>query len=115
VRPGQAAASGTERLLLALTIVGFLVPNAFVVAFIATEGLNLGAYFSLWTASLPATQLLVDLSIAAIAFFVWAAVEGPRRKIERWWLCIPATLCVGLCFGLPLFLFTRERALRRAA
>ena len=52
----------------------------------------------------PSTQLLLDLVIAALAFFVWAAVEGPRARIRRWWLCIPATLLVGLCFGLPLFL-----------
>lgn len=107
-------ASRMERLLLALTVVGFIVPNAFVIAYLAGEGLDIGAYFSLWTASLPATQLLVDLVIATLALFVWAAVEGPRRQIERWWLCIPATLCVGLCFGLPLFLLMRERALRTA-
>ena len=112
MKPDQTAASQTERLLLALTIAGFVAPNAFVIAFIASEGLDLGGYFSLWTASLPATQLLVDLAIASLAFFVWAAVEGPRRQVTRWWLCIPATLCVGLCFGLPLFLFMRERAAR---
>ena len=108
------SASRTERLLLALTVVGFIVPNAFVVAYLSTEGFDIGGYFSLWTASLPATQLLVDLVIATLALFVWAAVEGPRKQIERWWLCIPATLCVGLCFGLPLFLLMRERALRTA-
>ena len=106
-------ATRAERLLLALTVIGFVVPNAFVIAYIATEGFDIGGYFSLWTASLPATQLLVDLVIATLALFVWAAVEGPRKQIERWWLCIPATLCVGLCFGLPLFLLMRERALHR--
>jgi hypothetical protein len=52
----------TQRLLLALTIVGFVVPN------------------------------------------------GPRAGVRRWWLCIPATLLAGLCFGLPLFLWMRKRA-----
>ncbi len=100
-----------ERLLLVLTVVGFVVPNAFVIAFLADDGFELGSYFSLWTASLPATQLLLDLVIAALAFFVWAAVEGPRAGVERWWVCIPASLLVGLCFGLPLFLWMRERTL----
>ncbi len=101
-----------ERLLLALTVVGFVVPNVFVGVFLAQEGLDLGEYFSLWTASIPSTQLLVDLGIASLAFFVWATVEGPRVGVRRWWLCFPATLLVGLCFGLPLFLWMRERALR---
>jgi hypothetical protein len=39
------------------------------------------------------------------------AIEGPRAGVRRWWLFIPATLLVGLCFGLPLFLLPRERAL----
>jgi hypothetical protein len=102
-----------ERLLLALTVVGFIVPNVFVGLYFAKEGFDLGGYFSSWTASIPSTQLLVDLCIAAAAFFIWVTLEGPRARVKRWWLCIPATLLVGLCFGLPLFLLMRERALRQ--
>jgi hypothetical protein len=102
----------TERLLLALTVVGFVVPNVLLGIFIAEEGLDLGGYFSLWTDSTPSTQLMLDLVIAALAFFVWAAHEGPRARIRRWWVSFPATLLVGLCFGLPLFLLMRERALK---
>lgn len=104
-----------ERLLLVLTVIGFVVPNVCVGIFVAEEGFDLSGYFSLWTASTPSTQLLLDLVIAALALFVWAAVEGPRARIERWWLCIPATLLVGLCFGLPLFLWMRERTLNAPA
>jgi hypothetical protein len=104
-----------ERLLLVLTVVGFVVPNLFVGLFLAREGFDLGGYFSLWTASLPSAQLLADLGIVAVAFFAWAAVEGRRARIERWWVCIPASLLVGLCFGLPLFLWMRERAIYQAA
>lgn len=104
-----------ERLLWVFTVLGFVVPNVCLVIFFADEGFDLSSYFSLWTASTPSTQLLLDLSIAALAFLVWAAVEGPRAKVKRWWVCIPATFLVGLCFGLPLFLLMRERALTQAA
>lgn len=107
-------ASPVERLLLVLTVLGFVVPNVFVGAYLAGEGLDIGGYFSLWTASTPSTQLLVDLGIAGLAFFAWAAVDGPRTRVKRWWLCIPATFLVGLCFGLPLYLLMRERTLRQA-
>jgi hypothetical protein len=103
-----------ERLLLILTVLGFVVPNVCLVVFTADEGLATGTYFSLWVDSTPSTQLLLDLLIASLAFFVWAAVEGPRVGMRRWWVCIPATLLVGLCFGLPLFLLMRERALESA-
>jgi hypothetical protein len=104
-----------ERLLLFIAIAGFVIPNAFVVAFLVDEGFELGGYFSLWTASIPSTQLLADLAIASLAFFAWAAFDGPRAGVDRWWVCFPATLLVGLCFGLPLYLWMRERALRPVA
>jgi hypothetical protein len=103
--------SVTERLLVALTVLGFVVPNVFVGLYIADEGTDFPHYLSLWTASIPSTQLLLDLVIATTAFFIWAAVEGPRAEVKRWWLCVPASLLVGVCFGLPLFLLMRERAL----
>jgi len=107
-------ASPAERWLLVLTVLGFVVPNVFVGAYFIGEGMDIGGYFSLWTASIPSTQLLVDLAIAALAFFIWAAIDGPRAGVKRWWLCIPATFLVGLCFGLPLYLLMRERTLVQA-
>ena len=102
------------RLLLGLTVVGFVVPNAMVIAFIADHGLDLGEYFSLWFDSLPAAQLTLDLAICSTAFLAWTAWEGPRAGVERWWLAILATFTVGLCFGIPLFLYQRERELTAA-
>ena len=97
------------RLLLALTVIGFVVANGFVIAFIAREGLDLGQYFGGWFEVLPAAQITVDLVIAAIAFLIWTAWDGPRSGVSHWWVAIPATALVGLCFGLPLYLYLRER------
>ena len=106
--------TGRERALLALTVVGFLVPNTMVIAFFVDHGVDLGGYLSEWFESLPAAQLVADLVIAAVAFVLWAAWEGRRIGMRAWWVPIPASLLVGLCFALPLFLFLRERALREA-
>ena len=101
-----------ERALLALTIVGFLVPNAMVIAFVIDHGLDFSGYFDHWGESLPAAQLAADVSIAFLAFALWAAWEGRRIGMRTWWLPIPASLLVGLCFALPLFLLLRERPVR---
>ncbi|HEX8119791.1 MAG TPA: DUF2834 domain-containing protein [Solirubrobacteraceae bacterium] len=102
-----------ERILLALTVVGFLVPNAMVVAFVIDHGVDVGEYLEAWFDSLPAAQLAADLSIAFLAFALWAAWEGRRLRMRTWWVPIPASLLVGLCFGLPLFLLLREREVGR--
>jgi hypothetical protein len=103
------------RLLLLLAVVGFVAPNVLLGIYIADEGWDPGGYFSLWFDSTPSTQLVIDLTIASWALFVWAWLDGPRSGVRRWWLCIPATLLVGLCFGLPLYLYMRERAIEAKA
>lgn len=62
--------------------------------------------------TLPAAQLTADLAICCVAFITWAAWEGRRLSLRSWSWVIPATFLVGLCFGIPLFLLLRERALR---
>ena len=102
-----------ERTLLALAVVGFVVPNTMIALFVVRHGLTLDGYFRHWGESLPATQLALDLSIAFVAFALWAAWEGQHLGMRSWWVPIPASLLVGLCFALPLFLLLRERAIRR--
>ncbi len=102
-----------ERILLALTVVGFAVPNTMLAVFVAEHGVDVGEYLGAWVDSLPAAQLAADVSISFVAFAVWAAWEGRRIGMSTWWLPIPASLFVGLCFALPLFLLLRERAQAR--
>ena len=99
-----------ERILLGLSIVGFVVPNTMLAIYVIDHGT--GGYFDHWFDSLPAAQLAADLGIAAIAFLLWAAWEGRRLGMRTWWVPIPASAFVGLCFGLPLFLLLRERVVR---
>jgi hypothetical protein len=99
------------RLLLFLTVLGFAAPNAMLVIFFAEHGVDLGRYFGNWFGTLPTAQLLVDLVICGVAFIGWSALDGPRAGVRRWWVTIPATLLVGLCFAVPLYLLLRERAL----
>jgi Protein of unknown function DUF2834 len=101
-----------ERVLLALTIIGLLVPYAFATVFASQHGFDLGRYLHDSVRTLPAAQLGADIGIAAIAFALWAAWEGRRTGLRPWWVPIPATLLVGLCFAIPLFLLLRERTLR---
>jgi putative Ca2+/H+ antiporter (TMEM165/GDT1 family) len=101
-----------ERTLLALAVVGFLVPNIMLIAFIAENGVDVGGYLGEWFESLPAAQLAADLGIAFVAFALWAAWDGRRIGRRDWWLPIPASMLVGVCFAIPLYLFLRERTVR---
>jgi hypothetical protein len=107
--------SRRQRFLLALCVIGFLVPNFLVGYFLADEGFHIGSYFEYWFDSTPGTQITLDLVITATAFLGWASWDGPRQGVRNWWYCIPATFLVGICFGAPLYLYQREKALGAAA
>jgi len=102
---------GKQRLLLLLTVIGFVTPNAMLIAFIAREGVDVGQYVGDWFGSLPASQITVDIFIVAATFLTWSVWESRRVGVERTWVVWVATFSVGLCFGAPLFLLMRERAL----
>jgi len=101
-----------ERLLLALTVVGFVVPNVMLGFFVARHGVDPRLFFTQWVERLPSAQLTVDLGISCVAFLGWTAWDGPRSGVRRWWVGLPATALVGLCFAIPLYLLLRERAVR---
>jgi hypothetical protein len=104
-----------ERTLLGLAMVGFLVSTTMTAMFVVRHGFSLDGYLRHWSGSLPATQLALDLIITLVAFALWAAWEGKRLEMRSWWVPVPASILVGLCFALPLFLFLRERAVSRPA
>ncbi|HEV7527914.1 MAG TPA: DUF2834 domain-containing protein [Solirubrobacteraceae bacterium] len=99
------------RLLLLLTVIGFVVPNAMVGVFFAEHGVDLSRYLDNWFETLPSTQLIIDLAIGAVTFIGWSAWDAPRAGVQRWWVTIPATVLVGICFAIPLYLLLRERAM----
>jgi hypothetical protein len=99
------------QLLLVLAVAGFVVPNVMVGVFIADHGADLGLYLESWFDTLPSSQLVVDLVIVFVAFTAWAAWDGPRNGVDRWWVVVPASMLVGVCFAVPLYLFMRERAI----
>jgi hypothetical protein len=104
--------SRRERFFLALSVIGFVVPNVMLAVSFSESGMTTARYFGDWFGTLPSAQLFADLAICCLALFVWAAWEGRGGRIPGWWLVFPATALVGLCFALPGFLFLRERAER---
>ena len=60
-----------------------------------------------WHAN-PATSGLVwDLTIAAVALTVWVIYEVVQRRQWVGLVAFPATFCIGVSCGLPLYLFLR--------
>jgi hypothetical protein len=104
----MTSSSGRALAFLALAIGGLLGQLAIVGVFLADKGLDPGEFTDQIFSSTIAALTFADLTMCAVAFFVWLPREAARVGIRRWW---PFALAAfgGLCFAFPLFLYARER------
>ena len=60
-------------------------------------------------ANAATSGLVWDLTIAAVALTLWVLVEAARTRDWLRLTAIPATFCIGVSCGLPLYLYLRLR------
>ena len=94
---------------LILAIIGAIVPMYYFVSWFEEHGYDLGAMVEAWNVNDAATGLTYDLTISAFALLVWVIAETARNG--RWLnlIAIPATFCIGVSCGFPLYLWLRTR------
>lgn len=101
--------SSIRAIYLALAVLGAILPMFYFISWFEQHGYDLGAMVDAWNVNDAATGLVWDLTVSYVALVVWVLYETLRNR--RWLnlLAIPAGVCVGVSFGLPLYLFLRSR------
>ena len=94
---------------LALAIWGAVHPMYWFVTYMMETGTGLSGLIDAWYVTASTTGLTWDLSIAAITLTVWIIAEVAVRRNWLALIAIPATFCIGVSCGLPLYLFLRTR------
>lgn len=94
---------------LALAIWGAIHPMYWFVTYMRETGTGLSGLIDAWYVNASTTGLTWDLTIAAVTLTVWVLAECIARKHWLGLLAIPATFCIGVSCGLPLYLFLRSR------
>jgi Terpene cyclase DEP1 len=95
---------------LALAIWGAIHPMYWFVTYMQETGTGLSGLIDAWYVNASTTGLTWDLTIAAIALTVWVLTESASRRDWLALVAIPATFCIGVSCGLPLYLFLRSRS-----
>lgn len=95
---------------LALAIWGAVHPMSYFIAWFSENGLSLSGMVEAWHANAATSGLTWDLTIAAITLTLWILAEVAVRRNWTALVAIPATFCIGVSCGLPLYLFLRTRA-----
>ncbi|WP_316016143.1 DUF2834 domain-containing protein [Roseobacter sp. HKCCA0434] len=94
---------------LILAVIGAVLPMAYFLPWLAENDWSMVAMVGAWNVSDATTGLVYDLTVAATALTIWIVAEvRVRRDWSSLW-AIPATFCIGLSCGLPLYLFLRSR------
>jgi len=97
---------------LALALWGAVHPMYWFLRHMSETGTGLGGLINAWYVNASTTGLTWDLTIAAIALTVWIVAETAVRRNWEALIAIPATFCIGVSCGLPLYLFLRARPVR---
>jgi hypothetical protein len=97
---------------LALAVWGAVHPMYYFMSYMAANDWSLGRLIDAWYVNDSTTGLTWDLTIAAITLTVWIVAETSVRKNWEALIAIPATFCIGVSCGLPLYLFLRTRPVR---
>ena len=94
---------------LALAVWGAVHPMWYFVTWFQDNGWSLMAMVEAWHANAATSGLVWDLTIAALALTLWVIWESVTTRRWAGLLAIPATFCIGVSCGLPLYLFLRWR------
>ncbi len=104
-----------KRLYLALAVLGTVLPFTAYASWTANHGLDPLAFLAGPFVNGAGTMFALDLIVAAATALVFMAIEGRRLGVRPLWLPLGGTFLVGLSFGLPVFLYLRQRALEARA
>ena len=96
-------------LFLALAVWGSIHPMYYFISWFNANEYSLVAMVDAWHVNAATSGLVWDLTIAAVALTVWVFYETVTRRDWLRLLAIPATFCIGVSCGLPLYLYLRMR------
>lgn len=94
---------------LGLAVWGAIHPMSWFVRWFLENGIDLAGLIDAWHVNAATSGLVWDLTIAATTLTIWILAEvSVRRNWAALW-AIPATFCIGVSCGLPLYLWFRSR------
>jgi hypothetical protein len=96
---------------LLLAVWGTIHPMYYFITWFQTNSWDILAMVDAWHVNTATSGLVWDLTIAAVSLTIWILVEAIKNRNWLSLLAIPATYCIGVSCGLPLYLYLRSRVM----
>ena len=100
-----------KNMYLFLCVLGAVLPYSQFLPWVLEHGLHLGLLIRQLFANRIGGFFGLDVLVSAVVLLRFIRVEGKRLGMSLLWLPIIGVFTIGVSFGLPLFLYLRERAL----
>ncbi len=94
-------------LFLVLAVWGTIHPMSWFIAWFNENGYDLMVMVEAWHVNAATSGLVWDLTVAAVSLTIWVIYECVQRRHWLGLVAIPATFCIGVSCGLPLYIFLR--------
>lgn len=94
-------------LFLVLAVWGTIHPMSWFIAWFNENGYDLMVIVEAWHVNAATSGLVWDLTVAAVSLTIWVIYECVQRRHWLGLVAIPATFCIGVSCGLPLYIFLR--------
>ena len=109
--PTRGVQVNRKNAYLFLCILGTVLPYSQFVPWLVENGLNAQFFVRQLFANRIGAFFGWDVLISGVVLVGFVRSEGKRLGMSLLWLPILGLCAVGVSFGLPLFLYLRERAL----
>ena len=98
-----------KNIYLFLCILGAVLPYSQFIPWLLENGFNASLFVLQLFANRISGFFAWDVLISAVVVVGFVRREGKRSGVRLVWLPILGVLTIGVSFGLPLFLYLRER------
>ncbi|MEL6478147.1 MAG: DUF2834 domain-containing protein [Pseudomonadota bacterium] len=107
--PPLRRASRARWLYLILALLGLAFPVRRYTVWLLENGFELKAMAGAMTANTLSAGLSSTVFIVTVATLVFIVVECRARRDMNALICVPLTMLFGVAFGLPFYLYLRQR------
>ena len=102
-----------KNVYLVLCVLGVILPYSQFLPWVLEHGLKMDLFVRELFANRIGGFFGLDVLVSAVVLIGFVRAEGKRLRMHLMWLPIVGVCVVGVSFGLPLFLYLRERELER--
>jgi hypothetical protein len=89
--------------------VGILLPYGAIVPWLLDNGFNPSLLLQEAIVNPISVFAWLDVFVSAVALITFIVADGKRNSVSYRYIAVVGTLCVGVSFGLPFYLYLKEK------